>query len=81
MSSLSELVPPVSVLRSVLTRSYALLQCLPLYHHFSDISLPQDGPSWLIVDNNEVPGGLASTDITPEGFVCCECSFHRNTHH
>ncbi|SMQ51495.1 unnamed protein product [Zymoseptoria tritici ST99CH_3D7] len=28
-----------------------------------------DGPSWLIVDNNEVPGGLASTDITPEGFL------------
>jgi len=30
---------------------------------------PQDGPSWLIVDSNETPGGLASTDITPEGFV------------
>lgn len=28
-----------------------------------------DDPSWLIVDSNEVPGGLASTDITPEGFV------------
>ncbi|KAK4498056.1 hypothetical protein PRZ48_010712 [Zasmidium cellare] len=28
-----------------------------------------DGPSWLIVDSNEVPGGLASTDITPEGFL------------
>jgi NADPH-dependent 2,4-dienoyl-CoA reductase/sulfur reductase-like enzyme len=25
--------------------------------------------SWLIVDSNEVPGGLASTDVTPEGFV------------
>merc|ERR1712137_130666 len=27
------------------------------------------GPSWLIVDSNETPGGLASTDITPEGFL------------
>nr|RBQ88785.1 hypothetical protein FVER53263_11136 [Fusarium verticillioides] len=24
---------------------------------------------WLIVDSNETPGGLASTDITPEGFL------------
>jgi len=23
----------------------------------------------LIVDNNEIPGGLASTDVTKEGFV------------
>ncbi|KFX92557.1 hypothetical protein V495_06059 [Pseudogymnoascus sp. VKM F-4514 (FW-929)] len=28
-----------------------------------------NGPSWLIVDSNETPGGLASTDITPEGFL------------
>lgn len=28
-----------------------------------------DGPSWLIVDSNEIPGGLASTDVTPEGFL------------
>jgi len=28
-----------------------------------------DGPSWLIVDSNETPGGLASTDVTPEGFL------------
>ncbi|KAI9750718.1 MAG: hypothetical protein M1815_001653 [Lichina confinis] len=28
-----------------------------------------DGPSWLIVDANEIPGGLASTDVTPEGFL------------
>ncbi|KAM3413845.1 hypothetical protein BST61_g10522 [Cercospora zeina] len=28
-----------------------------------------DGPSWLIVDSNETAGGLASTDITPEGFL------------
>ncbi|MCJ1314588.1 hypothetical protein MMC25_008270 [Agyrium rufum] len=28
-----------------------------------------NGPSWLIVDSNDVPGGLASTDITPEGFL------------
>ncbi|KAF1820800.1 FAD/NAD(P)-binding domain-containing protein [Dissoconium aciculare CBS 342.82] len=28
-----------------------------------------NGPSWLIVDSNEIPGGLASTDITPEGFL------------
>ncbi|KAH8690530.1 hypothetical protein BGW36DRAFT_432328 [Talaromyces proteolyticus] len=25
--------------------------------------------SWLIVDSNQTPGGLASTDITPEGFL------------
>ncbi|OAA47190.1 UDP-galactopyranose mutase [Beauveria brongniartii RCEF 3172] len=25
--------------------------------------------SWLILDSNETPGGLASTDITPEGFL------------
>jgi hypothetical protein len=25
----------------------------------------------MIVDNNDVPGGLASTDVTKEGFVCC----------
>lgn len=29
----------------------------------------QNGPSWMIVDSNETPGGLASTDVTPEGFV------------
>jgi protoporphyrinogen oxidase len=28
-----------------------------------------DGPSWMIVDANETPGGLASTDTTPEGFL------------
>ncbi|KAI9714942.1 MAG: hypothetical protein M1812_006255 [Candelaria pacifica] len=28
-----------------------------------------NGPSWLIIDSNETPGGLASTDITPEGFL------------
>ncbi|KAJ5174644.1 uncharacterized protein N7482_000521 [Penicillium canariense] len=28
-----------------------------------------DGPSWLIIDSNEIPGGLASTDVTPEGFL------------
>lgn len=31
--------------------------------------LPQNETSWLIVDSNETPGGLASTDVTPEGFV------------
>ncbi|KAI7215518.1 hypothetical protein KC333_g5399, partial [Hortaea werneckii] len=25
-------------------------------------------PSWMIVDSSDIPGGLASTDITPEGF-------------
>ncbi|KAG9675311.1 Udp-Galactopyranose mutase in complex with Udp, partial [Aureobasidium melanogenum] len=25
--------------------------------------------SWMIIDSNEVPGGLASTDVTPEGFL------------
>ncbi|CCU75570.1 unnamed protein product [Blumeria hordei] len=28
-----------------------------------------DGPSWMIIDSNEKPGGLASTDTTPEGFL------------
>ncbi|KIW53107.1 hypothetical protein PV05_08703 [Exophiala xenobiotica] len=28
-----------------------------------------NGPSWLIVDSNEIPGGLASTDVTKEGFL------------
>ncbi|KAM5367858.1 hypothetical protein ACJZ2D_009769 [Fusarium nematophilum] len=28
-----------------------------------------DSASWLIVDSNETPGGLASTDTTPEGFL------------
>ncbi|KAM0719451.1 hypothetical protein Q7P37_005356 [Cladosporium fusiforme] len=32
-------------------------------------SSSQNGPSWMIVDSNETPGGLASTDITPEGFL------------
>jgi protoporphyrinogen oxidase len=30
----------------------------------------KDGPSWMILDSNETPGGLASTDVTKEGFVC-----------
>ncbi|KAJ9621570.1 hypothetical protein H2203_007057 [Taxawa tesnikishii (nom. ined.)] len=25
--------------------------------------------SWMIIDSNETPGGLASTDVTPEGFL------------
>jgi hypothetical protein len=29
----------------------------------------QNGPSWMIIDSNEIPGGLASTDVTKEGFV------------
>ncbi|KAJ5035457.1 uncharacterized protein L3040_007924 [Drepanopeziza brunnea f. sp. 'multigermtubi'] len=28
-----------------------------------------DGPSWMIIDSNEKAGGLASTDVTPEGFL------------
>ncbi|KAI4200677.1 MAG: hypothetical protein LQ346_002339 [Caloplaca aetnensis] len=28
-----------------------------------------NGPSWMIIDCNETPGGLASTDVTPEGFL------------
>ncbi|KAI9746150.1 MAG: hypothetical protein M1818_000831 [Claussenomyces sp. TS43310] len=28
-----------------------------------------NGPSWMIIDSNETPGGLASTDTTPEGFL------------
>lgn len=31
----------------------------------------QNKASWLIIDSNETPGGLASTDVTPEGFVSC----------
>ncbi|TVY90794.1 hypothetical protein LAWI1_G005219 [Lachnellula willkommii] len=28
-----------------------------------------DSASWMIIDSNETPGGLASTDVTPEGFL------------
>ncbi|KAK2593999.1 hypothetical protein QQS21_008311 [Conoideocrella luteorostrata] len=28
-----------------------------------------DTASWLIVDSNPIPGGLASTDVTAEGFL------------
>ncbi|KAH0335914.1 Udp-Galactopyranose mutase in complex with Udp, partial [Aureobasidium melanogenum] len=28
-----------------------------------------DDHSWMIIDSNEIPGGLASTDVTPEGFL------------
>ncbi|KAL8931452.1 MAG: hypothetical protein Q9211_006951, partial [Gyalolechia sp. 1 TL-2023] len=28
-----------------------------------------NSPSWTIIDCNETPGGLASTDVTPEGFL------------
>ncbi|POR38899.1 Uncharacterized protein TPAR_00913, partial [Tolypocladium paradoxum] len=28
-----------------------------------------DGPSWLILDSSDKAGGLAGTDVTPEGFV------------
>ncbi|EHA56792.1 UDP-galactopyranose mutase [Pyricularia oryzae 70-15] len=28
-----------------------------------------NGPSWLILDSSEKAGGLASTDVTPEGFL------------
>jgi protoporphyrinogen oxidase len=28
-----------------------------------------NGPSWLIIDSADKAGGLASTDVTPEGFV------------
>ncbi|KAL7798157.1 FAD/NAD(P)-binding domain-containing protein [Trichoderma ceciliae] len=28
-----------------------------------------DGPSWLIVDSSDKAGGLAGTDVTPEGFL------------
>lgn len=31
----------------------------------------QNGPSWLIVDSGDKAGGLAATDVTPEGFVSC----------
>lgn len=32
----------------------------------------QNTASWLIIDSNETPGGLASTDVTKEGFVRLE---------
>ena len=38
----------------------------------------KDGPSWMILDSNETPGGLASTDVTKEGFVCLS---HANNLH
>lgn len=38
-------------------------------HEFTVLIVDQDYSSWLIVDGNETPGGLASTDVTPEGFV------------
>lgn len=34
----------------------------------------KSGASWLIVDSNATPGGLASTDVTPEGFVSSSAS-------
>lgn len=35
----------------------------------SQIVTLQSEASWLLVDSNETPGGLASTDVTAEGFV------------
>ncbi|KAJ6441368.1 LOW QUALITY PROTEIN: peptidase A1 [Purpureocillium lavendulum] len=32
--------------------------------------------SWLVVDSNPIPGGLASTDVTPEGFFTPSPSDH-----
>ena len=29
----------------------------------------QNTASWLLAESSERPGGLASTDVTPEGFV------------
>lgn len=39
--------------------------CGALANHSNE----QNGPSWLIVDSGEKAGGLAATDVTPEGFV------------
>ena len=39
---------------------------LPIIHR---AYRPQNTASWLIIDTNETPGGLASTDVTKEGFV------------
>jgi len=63
------LAPLVLVPRSVYTRLYAALAPLELRRDVANP--PQDGPSWMIVDANKTPGGLASTDVTPEGFVSC----------
>jgi hypothetical protein len=35
----------------------------------------------MIIDSNETPGGLASTDVTPEGFVRCEFVLMLNVPH
>jgi hypothetical protein len=32
----------------------------------------------MIIDSNETPGGLASTDVTPEGFVSLPASNCQN---
>jgi hypothetical protein len=67
-----ELARPVWELPSVSTRSYVPQLRLPRPANCTTdwlISTSQNGPSWMIVDSNETPGGLASTDTTPEGFV------------
>lgn len=52
---------------------------LYVYPTFTTIPLTfvQNGPSWMIVDSNEIPGGLASTDVTKEGFVCTGTSIEK----
>lgn len=50
-------------------RLHQLVQSPHLLHDFYSPNIFQDGPSWMIIDSNETPGGLASTDVTPEGFV------------
>ena len=37
--------------------------------HANDNHYVQNTASWLLVESSEKPGGLASTDVTPEGFV------------
>ena len=51
-----------------LTASLRLGSIYIVYREKANLMI-QNGPSWLIVDSNEKAGGLASTDITPEGFV------------
>ena len=50
-------------------RLHQLVQSPYIPSEFKSADISQDGPSWMIIDSNETPGGLASTDVTPEGFV------------
>lgn len=73
MFSLSVWDLPVSVLPSASTTLCVSPHCLYPVIHFRERKAnhdhEQNGPSWLIVDSGDKAGGLAATDVTPEGFV------------